>query len=225
MKRLIDGVTYNTETATLLARDEGEWGSWAQQVDLPIVETLYQTRSGNFFISEEITIGENEDGNEITKYRFKALREEAARSWMMKGANIEVFRNPFEEKFSEDETEGTIYARIPASLKRKIEESAKADDLSANAWAMRCFEKCLSKNKNVWDDIGYIWWLATALTIADDKGFELKDVQRIAEEIADLVEHNWKSLGFNEDERFDRDLSNLAVSGRYTNRESQLLTG
>jgi predicted HicB family RNase H-like nuclease len=142
MKRLIDGVTYNTETATLLARSEGEWGEWAKQEDLPIVETLYQTRSGNFFMVEEITTGENEDGYSITKYRFAALNEKEARKWMVTG-EAEVFLNPFEEKVDEDETEGTIYARIPASLKRKIEEAAKSEGLSANSWAMRCFERCL----------------------------------------------------------------------------------
>jgi predicted HicB family RNase H-like nuclease len=58
---------------------------------------------------------------------------------------VEVYLNPFEERVSEEETEGTIYARIPASLKRKIEEAAKAEGLSANSWAMRCFERCLSQ--------------------------------------------------------------------------------
>jgi HicB family len=48
---------------------------------------------------------------------------------------VEVFLNPFEEKLDEDETEGTIYARIPASLRRKIEAAAEAEGLSANSWA------------------------------------------------------------------------------------------
>jgi hypothetical protein len=246
MKRLIDGVTYNTETATLLARSnyEGDWNNWAAQGE----GELYQTRGGAFFIVEKleyIAPGPlDQFGNEtvgappVTKMRFRKCSEDGARKWIIEGDvgniqtsngrkksdGVEVFLNPFEEKVSEDETEGTIYARMPASLKRKIEESAKGDGISANSWAMRCFERCLSsKNENVREDIGYIWWLAADLMIADDKEFKLKDIQQIAEEIADIVEGNWKNLGFNENERFDQDLSDLSVSGLYTDRESQLL--
>jgi hypothetical protein len=39
-----------------------------------------------------------------------------------------------------DETEGTVYVRMPASLKRQIEAAAESDVISANSWAMRCFE-------------------------------------------------------------------------------------
>jgi hypothetical protein len=40
-KRIIDGKTYNTETATQL----GDWDG----AELPLVEALYQTRHGAFF--------------------------------------------------------------------------------------------------------------------------------------------------------------------------------
>jgi len=56
MKRLIDGVTYNTDTATLLARSDYE-GDWNNN-KYPVEGELFQTRGGAFFIVEEIAIGE-----------------------------------------------------------------------------------------------------------------------------------------------------------------------
>ena len=50
-----------------------------------------------------------------------------------------------DENVPEDETHGTVYVRMPASLKRQIESAAESDGLSANSWAMRCFEKCLAE--------------------------------------------------------------------------------
>ena len=50
-----------------------------------------------------------------------------------------------DENVPEDETHGTVYVRMPASLKRQIEAAAESDGLSANFWAMRCFEKCLAE--------------------------------------------------------------------------------
>ncbi len=149
MKRLIDGVTYNTDTATLIAKSEYE-GDWNNE-DCQILGKLYQTRSGVFFIVEDITIKgvynhqEGEWTPEKNKIRFVKCSDKDAKDWINSDATgtLEIFLNPFEDKVDEDETEGTIYVRMPASLKRKIEAAAKTDDLSANAWAMRCFEKCL----------------------------------------------------------------------------------
>jgi hypothetical protein len=38
---------------------------------------------------------------------------------------VEVFLNPFEENVPEDETHGTVYVRMPASLKRQIEAATE----------------------------------------------------------------------------------------------------
>jgi predicted HicB family RNase H-like nuclease len=149
MKRLIDGVTYNTDTATLLARSDYE-GDWNND-RCPIEGELFQTRGGAFFIVEEITIDEisGRGGSEtITKTRFSKCSEEGARRWITTG-EVEVFLNPFEDKVSEDETEGTVYVRMPANLKRRIEELAVAAGLSANAWAIRCFEQCANASQRL----------------------------------------------------------------------------
>jgi predicted HicB family RNase H-like nuclease len=147
MKRLIDGVTYNTDTATLLAKSDYQ-GDWNNE-PCPIEGILYQTRGGAFFIHEEVDVSgleafSNWDAG-YTKTRFLKCSEEGARHWITTG-EVEVFLNPFEEKAPEDETHGTVYVRMPASLKRQIEAAAESDGLSANSWAMRCFEKCLAGN-------------------------------------------------------------------------------
>jgi predicted HicB family RNase H-like nuclease len=143
MKRLIDGVSYNTDTATLLARSDYE-GDWNNNT-CPVEGELFQTRGGAFFIVEKIAIGETDPGHSgsetITKTRFSKCSEEAARHWITTG-EVEVFLNPFEDKMTEDETEGTVYVRMPANLKRRIEVLAESAGLSANAWAIRCFEQC-----------------------------------------------------------------------------------
>jgi hypothetical protein len=55
----------------------------------------------------------------------------------------------FEDKVPEDETEGTVYVRMPANLKRRIEELAESAGLSANAWAIRCFEQCANASQRL----------------------------------------------------------------------------
>ena len=139
MKRPVDGVTYDTNTATLLAESEYQV-DWNNR-EYPTLGQLYQTKGGAFFIVEYITIGQNDDGEDIHKIRFLKCSEDGARLWINTG-NVEVHLNPFEEV--SEETTGTVYVRMPAALKRRIEAAAEADGLSTNSWAMRCFEKCLS---------------------------------------------------------------------------------
>jgi predicted HicB family RNase H-like nuclease len=43
----------------------------------------------------------------------------------------------------------SLYIRLPTSLKVRIEEAAEADKLSVNAWAMRCMETCIARNKTM----------------------------------------------------------------------------
>jgi hypothetical protein len=141
MKRLVDGVTYNTNTATLLAESEYQV-DWNNR-ECPTLGLLYQTRGGAFFIAEYITIGEDHDGEDVHKIRFLKCSEDGARLWINTG-KAEVHLNPFEDKDSEKETTGTVYVRMPVALKRQIEAAAEAESLSASSWAMRCFKKCLS---------------------------------------------------------------------------------
>jgi HicB family len=142
VKRIIDGVTYNTDTSTRLANSEYE-ADYNHQ-DRPCQGTLYQTRGGAFFVWETIDLGIDADGDAITRERFKALSAKEAESWIMTG-DVEVFHNPFgEPPEAEAEPGATIYLRVPAALKKRVDAAATKASLSANSWAIRCLENCLS---------------------------------------------------------------------------------
>lgn len=143
MKRIIDGVTYNTDTSTRLATSE--YDATYNHQDYPGLGTLYQTRGGAFFVHEQIDLGHDDDGDRILRDRFEALSSEQAQRWLMTG-EVEVVHNPFEdppEAAAEAEASTTLYVRVPVALKKQIEQAAAADKLSGNAWAIRCLENCL----------------------------------------------------------------------------------
>jgi predicted HicB family RNase H-like nuclease len=58
--------------------------------------------------------------------------------------------NPFgdpPEAEEEVEQSSTVYVRVPPALKRTIDHAAGTAKLSANAWAMKCMEWCLSDSE------------------------------------------------------------------------------
>lgn len=140
MKRIIEGRTFNTETATKVA---------FAKVDRPYLgadeeQTLYLTRSGAFFVHVRDPV-DNQDDIEI-------LTGEEAQNWVLEG-EVELFNSPFPdppEAAAEEpsKTEATIFIRVPQSLKRQIDATAKAAGQSVNAWAMRCLERCLDLNRH-----------------------------------------------------------------------------
>ena len=143
MKRIVNGVTYNTDTSTRLAQ-----ASWEQDGE-QFVGTLYQTRGGAFFVDEENTSqvwNESERAYEEKKRNsFLPLSPDGAHKWLLEG-DVEIFSNPFDdppEATAEAEPGATIYVRVPASLKRRVDEAASKDGVSGNVWAMRCLERCL----------------------------------------------------------------------------------
>jgi predicted HicB family RNase H-like nuclease len=145
MKRIIDGVTYNTDTSTRLARSEYETAY--NHEDRHCEGDLYQTRGGAFFVWETIYLdGVDDDGEPRTRDRFVALSAKEAEKWIMTG-DVEVFHNPFgepPEAEAEAEPGATIYLRVPAALKKRVDAAAANANLSGNAWAIRCLENCLS---------------------------------------------------------------------------------
>ncbi|MDA9465347.1 hypothetical protein [Bradyrhizobium sp. CCBAU 53415] len=143
MKRIVNGVTYNTETSTALA--ESRW----EGDDDERFGTLYQTRGGAYFVDVEVTAQVwNQRAAAMEQkvtHVFEPLSPEQAHQWMLEG-EVEVFHNPFEdppEASAEAEPAATIYIRVPASLKQRVDEAARGAKLSGNAWAMRCIERCL----------------------------------------------------------------------------------
>lgn len=142
MKRIIDGVTYNTDTSTTIAQAE-----WENREGEQCQGTLYQTRGGAFFIDVETTRPVYDEYEEQWKPRkshaFEPQSRDEAEKWCQEG-EVEIFVDAFGElpEAAETETEAGVYFRLPIVLKTRIEAAAKDAGLSLNAWAMRCFERC-----------------------------------------------------------------------------------
>jgi predicted HicB family RNase H-like nuclease len=145
MKRIVNGVTYNTDTSTLLAEcawDNGDEGNG--------VDRLYQTRGGAFFVDEEVTTTvwvEREHAHQArTIHTFVPKSAEDAHKWLLEYDNLEILHNPFDdppEAEAEASPGATLYIRMPSALKKRVDDAAKAANVSGNVWAMRCLERCL----------------------------------------------------------------------------------
>ena len=56
----------------------------------------------------------------------------------------ESILQPPPEAAAEADAAATIYARVPAPLKDRVDNAAAEAKLSTNAYVLRCLEKCLS---------------------------------------------------------------------------------
>lgn len=171
MKRIIDGVTYNTDTSTRLARSEYE--SEYNHRPCQCIGTMYQTRGGAYFEVQALHLGwDDELQQEDYKYKFDTYTADQVRSWLLSG-EVEVFHNPFDEPpeaEAEVETGATMYVRMPNSLKQRIEAAAKSEGLSGNSWTMRCAENCLARGNAEEERAALKKYLADALSTANGKG-------------------------------------------------------
>jgi predicted HicB family RNase H-like nuclease len=138
-KRFVEGLTYNTDTATRLA-----FAAWDDDENTEV--TLYQTRGGAFFLHEVTTkeVWVERSQEHQTKGRNAIIPQSAdeAQRWLFEHAE-ETFLNPFENP-PESEQDAAIYIRVPSSLKQRIEQAASEAKLSGNAWVIRCLERCLA---------------------------------------------------------------------------------
>ena len=126
MKQIINGKTYNTDTATQVAYSEADYPSFAWQ-------TLYQTRHGAFFL---IAVGHHGDVE-----RFEPLTDAEAQEYLEKYHNhlVDQYFGPMPEGGA---AERRLTIRIPGNLADRLEAAAQAQGLSVNSYAMRCFERC-----------------------------------------------------------------------------------
>lgn len=130
MKRIIDGKTYNTDTATKIA---DKWDErHPEEFDI-----LYQTRHGAFFqyYGGETPYGDSYEG-------VKPLSPSEAQAWLEGGNFVDHIERLFGEQPEAGEAESRITVRLPDSLKARIEALAHANNQSLNAWIMRCLETC-----------------------------------------------------------------------------------
>ena len=133
-KRIIDGKTYNTETATQIA------GSITEEGPGELTAYLYQNRFGAFFLYENVEGWEEQDGEKVTP-----LNPEQARVWLEKrsdgAVHIEALFGAMPEAGS-GEIKFTL--RLPESLRDRLASLARDNAQSLNAWIVRCLERCAS---------------------------------------------------------------------------------
>ncbi len=138
-KRIIEGKTYNTETATQIAgsagADEGPYASGA---------FLYQSRFGAFFL---YTYFENFQAPEDDCEKIEPLTPEQARKWLEDNQSYhpDLIEKLFGEMPEAGSGESKFTLRMPDSLRDRLAVLAKANDQSLNAWMVRCLEACAAE--------------------------------------------------------------------------------
>jgi hypothetical protein len=134
-KRIIDGKTYNTETATeIIGWDDDEpFGSGVY---------LYQTRFGAFFLYQ---FSEAMDWIET----ITPLTPEEARAWLEKNVpgRPELIESLFGEMPEAGMGEIKFTLRLPESLRNRLAARAEENKQSLNAWMVRCLERCAEPTK------------------------------------------------------------------------------
>jgi len=130
-RRIIEGKTYNTETATQL----GYWDGG----DLPILEALYQSRHGAFFL---YSLEETRRTSDPRHERIIPLEPQDAQKWMEQHCPPEVIERIFGEMPEAGEAEARITLRLPETLRKRLVALAEERGQSLNAWILRCLEMC-----------------------------------------------------------------------------------
>jgi hypothetical protein len=133
-KRIIDGKTYNTETATQIA-------GWNDDNDGPFDSGtfLFQTRFGAFF---EYSYFEGYGENNWET--IKPLTPDEAQKWLEERVSWDpdLIERIFGEMPEAGTAEVKFTLRIPESLRNRLASLAETNKQSLNAWIVRCLEKC-----------------------------------------------------------------------------------
>jgi hypothetical protein len=130
-KRIIGGKTYNTETSTLLAEYETEYGA---------IEMLFKTRHGAYFIYGEYP-------SEREEQQVRPLEPADAQSWMEQCCTAERLEAEFGEMPEAGDEEARFTLRIPETLRKRVALIAETNDQSLNAWILRCLERCATSQE------------------------------------------------------------------------------
>jgi hypothetical protein len=141
MKRIINGKTYNTETATKIC----DWSNWdidPSSCSFEYGEIIYQTRYGAYFLYKYAFPNDDKSEETITPFSPQEAQE-----WMENVTYVDLTKH-IEEHFGEMPeagiSESRITLRMPDSLKSKIEVFAKKNQQSLNAWIVKTIEKSIA---------------------------------------------------------------------------------
>jgi hypothetical protein len=131
-KRIIDGKTYNTETATLV------WHVGDDADGPPGEVALFKTRHGAYFLYYVSDLGPDEG--------IRPMDPSDALAWLEKHCwRAEVIEAEFGEMPEAGDAEARITLRVPETLRRRIASLARERSQSLNAWIVRCLEACSSR--------------------------------------------------------------------------------
>ncbi|WP_084698440.1 toxin-antitoxin system HicB family antitoxin [Muricoccus aerilatus] len=134
-KRIIDGKTYNTETATEIAG----WDHTLEEYPITSGEYLYKSRYGAFFIYSYA-----DDGPEGPEQDLRPITPEEARKWLEKHRSwdVDLYEAHFGKVPEAGSGETKFTLRLPDSLRNRLAARAKENGQSLNAWMVRCLERC-----------------------------------------------------------------------------------
>ena len=125
MKRKIDGKTYDTETARLIASHEVDTTHTRR------VNTLYRTSTGEYFLLEEHE-AHGQDGAMLLPFT-----DDMALKWLEMRGRFEIA----EELFGDKPT--TIVMEIDRRMLRTVDETAQAAGKSRDQWLAETIEAAL----------------------------------------------------------------------------------
>lgn len=127
-KRIIDGRTYNTETATLLCSREYDDGT---------EEFLFKTRHGAYFLYVDFPNRPEE--------RIVPLVIEDAQKWTERNCTAAIYEAEFGEAPEAGDPEARFTMRMPETLRRRIATIADRNKQSLNAWIVQCLERAAAQ--------------------------------------------------------------------------------
>ena len=162
IKQVIDGKTYNTETARCLAtvdlmgyRTDGR-GRFTTNTPKKVGTTsLYETRDGAYFLVRDYDRGAGfyPEFDLVGQFRIHdhgviPLKRKEALGWAeSKGLDFDKVEEMFGKIAEAGDQEGAILLRLPQALKLAIEKSAAVAGVSTNTWLMRCAERAIASER------------------------------------------------------------------------------
>jgi len=162
IKQVIDGKTYNTETARCLAtvdllgyRTDGQ-GRFTTNTPKKVGTTsLYETRGGAYFLVRDYDPGAGfyPEFDLVGQFRIHdhgviPLKRKEALGWAeSKGLDFDKVEEMFGKIAEARDQEGAILLRLPQTLKLTIEKSAAVAGVSTNTWLMRCAERAIASER------------------------------------------------------------------------------
>jgi hypothetical protein len=143
LKRVLDGKSYNTETATLvhehIAEDELQAGNPNGPNPNPSYQQLYRTRLGKFFfVLRNESFWNHAIAESDLQDRIVPIELDRAVKWMAEHCNEKI--EQFIDVPEAGDTSATLTLRMDAALKSNLNFAANKDGVSMNSWCVRTLD-------------------------------------------------------------------------------------